>query len=162
MIERLNEWVNEICNADAKFSYSRVGDLSTSAFLQYNTAQLMAERINVASHPFVDKAFESNGWLILTLSDALYSHLLAVCAPIPDLDNLLENRLNTWLRHGDRPCPKDAVVRRTLLKTVLGLSTPAEILSMTHHKDGMERIELEHELGGVARAMLYSIKGGIE
>lgn len=157
MIERMNEYLNSLFKLEVKLSYSREADLSTNAFLSGGTAVEAAKLINKSSHPFIDRAWAKSGWVLIKLNSTFYDHLLknaAVDVPPSLNQSHLENRLRLWLRYGEQPCPKDERVRRVLLRCALGLATDKEILQMSHHLDGIKRIELERSLGGVAKAIL--------
>ena len=114
---------------------------------------------------------EKNGWLLIDLSDAFYARACEILREeeLPQQredESYLQNRLRILMRQGRAPCPPDPIVQRALWLAIRcahrGRLTPeAEraILTMSHHKSGRERIELERRLGGVAEAMLILFSG---
>lgn len=121
--------------------------------------------------PLLQAVRHENGWILFDFMDAFYTALCeaitkTACSPAPatDEDELyLINRLRIWQRHGSCACPPDPQVQRALWLAFcdtarvkkLHKETQRAILTMTHHKDGPTRIELEHAIGGVAQAILH-------
>ncbi|MDO4544481.1 MAG: hypothetical protein Q4C01_08025 [Clostridia bacterium] len=156
MFYELQKYLNELFKRQVKLSPSREADLASNSFLYENGACKAAAIINETPHPYILRAVQKNGWLLLSLSDAAFEALIedGRALNFAYRNDLVENRLLRFMRHGAKPCPEDETIRRVLLHTAMGRDTDAEILTMTHHKKGMERVALEKNLGGAAEAML--------
>lgn len=150
-------YLKEITGTEVKLTLSNEGALSSSSFLYSGTAESMADRINKKPHRFIERAGEKGGWLLLHMSDCFFEMLIEEGRRLPysPRGDYAEKRLELLMRHGRLPCPRDAKVRLLLIKGALGRLSDLELLSISHHLDGMDRVCLEHSLGGVAEALMH-------
>jgi len=112
-----------------------------------------------------------NGWLLFTLTDALYDAAIdavrdALQKPTSDCESYALNRMLSLARHDGTTCPKDAVAQRAWLLTLLLLddARPAAIaraeealLTMQHHLMPRERLDGFGALADAASRILYSV-----
>lgn len=157
MLSRLQAELNTIFNKPIRLSYPRQGELSTNSFVASGNANWAAQKI--LDCRYVARAQENNGWVIFWLTDDFYNQWIELCPRIlcPNLNDLVQNRLNLWLQKGLAPCPKDENLRRVILRTAAKLATDNDILTLSHHLMGSERIAFESSLGGCAKLLLSLI-----
>jgi len=113
-----------------------------------------------------------NGWLLFTLSNALYSAAVDMIrselpAPAHDCSSLALNRMMALAKKGGTGCPNDPAVERAFLLTLLLTddARPAAIdraesalLSMLHHLPPRERDIGIGQLADAAGRILYQVR----
>lgn len=155
--------------AERCFRLTRDGLLSLNAFVRGGSKEA-CEALSSRRDGFLWRGAlvfacvrEENGWLIFTLTDGFHETLAGEAADLPAIprDDFVSLRLKMLMRKGPAPCPADARVHEALLcslfaaeKGVFTQEDDRRILTMTHHKRGMERLCLENACGTAAKALL--------
>lgn len=151
------------------FKPARDGYLGLSAFVRLDAPAAARALSHAASAclwegvPLLEGVEEKGGWLLFAFTPAFFEKLVALGKSLPPAspNTCWGNRLHILTRKGNAPCPEDFGVRQTLFLAFWSRSTgkyppnlPQRLLTMTHIAPPAARLELEKNMGAVARALL--------